>query len=219
MDAGVVVAFPESPALRETLAVLLERDCQLRFLRPEATPSDDCRAASVALVAIARPQSVVRDLRQHWPALPIVAVDVTGEARTDVSSPPDGSVLRVPLEPHAIRSAVLRQLAPDADASLRATARVIGETLRSHLSYACTALRSFSTLHASSAGPDTYALLGAVMREQSYVLGETVASCSASTRVPVQRRCPRAILRRALPATATARPHRWRACTAVPMRR
>jgi hypothetical protein len=174
MDGDVVVAFPESPALRETLAVLLERDCRLRFLRTDTLPLDECRTASVALVAVARPERVLQDLRQHCPALPIVDVDVTGERRADEPSRRDDRVFRVPLEPHAIRGAVLRQLVADSDVSLRATARVIGETLRSDVSYAGTALRSFSALHASSAGPDTYALLGAVMREQSYVLGETV---------------------------------------------
>jgi len=174
MDSGLVVAFPESPALRETLAILLERDCRLRFLRPDVTLSADCRTASVALVATTRPERLVQGLWQQCPALPIVDVDVTGDRRTDEPNPPDGRLYRVPLEPHAIRGAVLQHLVPDPDASLRATARVIGETLRSDLAYACAALQSFSALHASSPGPDTYALLGAVMREQSYVLGETV---------------------------------------------
>lgn len=176
MDAGVVVAFSESAALRETLAVLLEHDCQLRFLRPEAAASSDCGAASAALVAIDQPDPVVHDLRWHWPALPIVTVDVAAPAPSRSVEPPhtDGQLYRVPLDPHAIRTTVLRHLAPDRDASLRTTARVIGETLRADLSYAFTALRSFSALHASSAGPDTYALLGAAMREQTYVLDETL---------------------------------------------
>lgn len=174
MDAGIVATFAESPALRETLAVLLERDCQLRFLRPNAAASGECVGASLVLVALPRPDLLLRNLRQHWPALPIVAVDVTGGSDSTAAPRSDGGVCHVPLDPHAIRGTVLQQIVPDADASLRATARVIGETLRTELSYACTALRSFSALYASSVGPDTYALLGAVMREQSYVLGETV---------------------------------------------
>jgi hypothetical protein len=184
MNGSVVFAFPESPALRETLAVLLERDCHLRFLRPDATPADDCRTANVALVAITQPERLVQGLRQHSPALPIVDVDVTGKRGSDIQSPVDHGVFRVPLEPHAIRSAVLGQLGADGDASLSVTARLIGETLRRDLSYTCTALRSFSRLHASSAGPDTYTLLGAVMREQSYVLGDVVAQMQRFRRRP-----------------------------------
>ena len=175
MDASVVVAFAESPALRETVAVLLEHDCQLRFLRPDAVASGACGAADAALVAVRQPDSLLHDLHRHWPVLPIVAVDL-GEvpASHRTAQPSDSHVYRVPLEPQAIRSTVLQRLAADRDAALRATARVIGEALRADLSYALAALRSFSTLHASSAGPDTYALLGAAMREQSYVLGQTV---------------------------------------------
>jgi hypothetical protein len=177
MDTSVVVAFSESPALRETLAVLLEHDCQLRFLRPGAAASADCAAASVALLAIPQPEPVVQDLQRHWPVLPIVAVDIAErEASRDAAiTQSDSRLCRVPLEPHAIRSSVLQRLAPDREASLRTTARVLATTLRADLSYSFAALRSFSALHASSVGPDTYALLGAVMREQSYVLSETVA--------------------------------------------
>jgi len=172
MDTGVVVAFPQSPALRETLAVLLEHDCQLHFLRPDAAHSDACLAASVAVVAVERPDTLVQSLRQHFPQLPIVAVELEGGWSEPMVPAP--TVCRVPLEPHAIRSTVLQRLTPDGDASLRSATRLIGETLQAHLAYALTALRSFSALHASSAGPDTYALLGAVMREQSYVLAEAV---------------------------------------------
>lgn len=176
MDTSVVVAFSESPALRETLAVLLEHDCRLRCLPPAAVESSDCGAASVALVAVRRPDPIVHHLRRHWPQVPIVAVDVAEAPAGQPPAPPhdDSRVYRVPLEPHAIRSAVLQRLAPDHDAALRATARVIGETLRAELAYAFTALRAFSALHASSAGPDTYALLGTVMREQSHLLSEII---------------------------------------------
>lgn len=172
MDPSLVVAFPESPALRETLAVLLEHDCQLRFLAPAAVAASDCGVASVALVAVRRPDPLVHDLRRHWPTVPIVAVDVA-DAPPELL-PRDSLLFRVPLEPHAIRTTVLQHLAPDHHAALRMNARVIAETLRAALSYSFVALRSFSALHASSAGPDTYALLGAVMREQSHLLGEAI---------------------------------------------
>ncbi len=182
MNPSVVVAFPESPALRETLAVLLEHDCELRFLEPAAAAASDCAAASVALVAVRRPVPVVHDLRRHWPTVPIVAVDV---ADAPPELPPRDSLLfRVPLEPHAIRATVLQHLAPDHHAALRMNARVIAETLRAALSYSFVALRSFSALHASSPGPDTYALLGTAVREQSHLLSEAIEQLERFRRRP-----------------------------------
>jgi hypothetical protein len=175
MDAGVVVAFSESPALRETLAVLLEHDCQLRFLRADSAASADCGVASAALVAMSRPDPVLQELRQHWPALPIVAVDVTRPSAGSLAEPrqTDGGLYRVPLEPHAIRTTVLQRLAPDRDASLRMTARLVAATLRADLAYPFTALRSFSALQASGGAADTYAVLAAAIREQCCVLADT----------------------------------------------
>lgn len=174
MDTGVVVTFAATAALRETLSVLLEHDCELRFLRPDAAVAGQCGAASLALLALPQPAPIVRDLREHWPTLPIVAVDVSATPASNSPDPHDQQVYRVPLEPHAIRTTVLQHLTPDRDAPLRATVGVIAQALRNDVSYSFAALRSFSALHAASAGPDTYALLGAVMREQSYVLAETV---------------------------------------------
>ena len=174
MGTGVVVTFAATSALRETLSVLLEHDCELRFLRPDAPVAGQCDAANLALLALPQPAPIVADLREHWPMLPIVAVDVSTTPASHSPGPHDQQVYRVPLEAHAIRTTVLQHLTPDRNATLRATVRVVAQTLRNDVSYSFAALRSFSALHAASAGPDTYALLGAVMREQSYVLAETV---------------------------------------------
>ncbi|MFQ5667058.1 MAG: hypothetical protein ACE5I7_11575 [Candidatus Binatia bacterium] len=178
MDAlSVVVAFSDSPALRETLSVLLEHDCQLRFLPPSALAAFDPSSVDLAVVALQRPTRFLAELTARWPGLPTVAVarPETVLSATPTAAPRQQGIQSVPLEPEAIRAAVLQRLVPAADAHLRATAQRIAETLRTELAYSFTALRSCSALHATAAGPDTYALLGAVMREQSYVLGECVA--------------------------------------------
>ncbi len=179
MDTGVVIAFSESPSVQETLSVLLEHDCQLRFLRPDAAASMECRSASVALVATRSPTPVVQELRRHWPALPIVNVELPGTPTAPAHAPaaggrPDAKLCTIALEPHAIRGAVLQRLVPDRDAPLRATIEVLADTLRAELAYALAALRSLTSLHATSAGLDTYALLGTVMREQGFVIDERI---------------------------------------------
>ena len=167
--------------MRETLSVLLEHDCQLRFLDRAAAASAEVRSAGVALVATRARRRLLHDLRRHWPLLPIVAVDLVAAGATgappatDDVEPQDIRLQRVPLEPHAIRASVLQQLAPVPDASVAAAVRAVAEPLRKELAYCFAAVRTFSTLHATSAGPDTYALLGAVMREQSYILSDVVA--------------------------------------------
>lgn len=178
MDTPLVVAFSDTPALRETLCVLLEQDCRLRFLGADALASAELSSAGLAVVAMQQRYDLVRDLRRHWPGLPVVAVELpdvagtTSPAAAVASSDP--KLCSVPLEPHAIRTSVLQRLAPQPDAALARTVKLVTEALHKDLTYCFAALRTFSALHATSAGPDTYALLGAVMREQSAVLDEAI---------------------------------------------
>ncbi len=171
---SLVVAFSDSPALRETLSVLLEHDCQLRFLSADTSVPPDMLSADLALVATPGPTRLLLELRRRWPALPVVAVDVGADDAPHPSPMAQPAIDLVPLEPHAIRSAVLRELRRQPPTSLHATLRLLVETLRAELLYSFSALRSFAALHASASGPETYAILGAIMREQSYVLAEIV---------------------------------------------
>ena len=105
-----------------------------------------------------------------------------------MSAPPTaaaGAVCCVALEPHTIRSAVFDRLRTVPESDLSGPIRLVVDTLRTELGYALRALRTFSTLHATSPGPDTHALLGAVMREQSHVLAECLEQmdrfCGRST--------------------------------------
>ena len=174
---GIVVAVSETLAVRETLAILLEQECDLRFAAPASVPSPTLAAADVALVALVDPRPTLTALQQEWPHVPVVAVEVPGRrtATAPLAIPAaaaEGTVCRVPLEPHAIRRAVLDRLSPAPESDLSGPIGLVVETLRAELGYALRALRTFSTLHARSPGPDTHALLGAVMREQSHVLAE-----------------------------------------------
>ena len=75
---GIVVAVSETAAVRETLAILLEEDCDLRFAAPASLPPPELAVADLALVALADPRPTLADLERDWPHLPVVAVDVPG---------------------------------------------------------------------------------------------------------------------------------------------
>ena len=176
---GIVVAVSETVAVRETLAILLEEECDLRFAAPASLPPPDLAVADLALVALADPRPTLAHLERDWPHLPVVAVNVPGRRATAaaLSAPliaAADAVCRIALEPHTIRSAVFERLRPVPESGLSGPIRLVVDTLRTELGYALRALRTFSTLHATSPGPDTHALLGAVMREQSHVLAESL---------------------------------------------
>ncbi|MFI5397228.1 MAG: hypothetical protein ACHQ9S_16945 [Candidatus Binatia bacterium] len=162
-----VVAFCDSPALRETLSVLLEHECELRFLAPDDVVVNNTICADLAVVAMHRPTDVLHDLTRRWPSLPIIAV--AGAAPRAATEP---GVASVPLDPRAIRTAVLQRLPDERHTFLRASAGLVAETLHTELHYSFTALRSFSALDAGSTAADTFAVFAAIMREQSYVIGE-----------------------------------------------
>src|SRR5262249_4053674 len=94
---SLVVAFCDSPTIRETLAVLLEQECRLSFADAElGVPAH--LFADLALVATDAPAPLLNDLTHRWPALPIVAVSVDADVPVRASR----QVRTVPLEPHAI---------------------------------------------------------------------------------------------------------------------
>jgi hypothetical protein len=171
MDAApLVVAFSDSPALRETLSVLLEHDCELRFLGAGVLSPRDSPLADLALVAVHQPANLLRDLTQRCPRLPIVVV-VTAQSAQPVT-PVHPAIDCVPLEPHAIRTAVLQRLMGAGSAPLRAAVRMLAGSLRAELGYPFAALRSFAAVQALSDGPDE--VFAVIAREQSYVLGEAI---------------------------------------------
>jgi len=175
MDAApIVVAFSDSVPLRETLSVLLEHDCDLRQLRADDVGPVDSLFADLAVVAARRAAPLLELLTHRWPTLPIIRVAL-GESDEPAPRPTGGSQVHdVPFEPHAIRGAVLRELARQPNAPLRAAVRHVAGTLQHELTYAWTALRAFSAWPAASPDAATDAIFGAVLREQSYVLAEHV---------------------------------------------
>jgi hypothetical protein len=158
---ALVVAFCDSHPVRETLAVLLEDACELNFVRADAgVPAD--LGADLALVATRTPAPLLHDLTHRWPTLPVVAVNLAATA-----PPPAGSrVSSVPLEPHAIRTAVLRELPQHSGVAFRALVQRVVQALQAELAYAFAALRSFAALHTTGAGQDSYTILGALAAEQ-----------------------------------------------------
>src|ERR1700687_1922034 len=176
MDAtSLVVAFADSPTLRETLAVLLECDCSLRFVDTALTVPSGHPIPDLAVVAVPQPTKVLPTISCRWPSVPIVAIDLSALQPAAPLRTTPATVQLVPLEPQAIRAAVLRQLQPPCYAVPASTVALIAQTLRDELGYSLTALRAFSALHAASPGADTYAILGAMMREQAHVLGRAIA--------------------------------------------
>lgn len=170
MDAAHhVVAFCDSPALRETLSVLLEHECELRFLAPDDVVVNDTICADLAVVAMHRPTNVLHDLTRRWPSLPIIAV--AGAAPRTATEP---GVASVPLDPRAIRTAVLQRLPDERHTSLRASAGLVAQTLQTELTYSFAALRSLSALDARGTAADTLAAFVAILHEQSYVIGEAI---------------------------------------------
>jgi hypothetical protein len=169
--APTVVAFSDSRAVRETLTVLLEHDCDLRFVAREVAPAAETMLADLVLVAVRRPAGLLRELTQRWPALPIVAVQ-TGTETAPAVMLAHCAVASVPLEPHAIRTAVTQGLTDAGYAPLCAAVRMLADALRAELSYPFAALRSFVAVETLSHGADT--VFAAIAREQSYVLGEAI---------------------------------------------
>lgn len=172
--ASIVVAFSDSLFLRETLAVLLEHECELRFVSPDAASLPESLSPDLALVATPGPTRLLHSLTSRWPTLPILAVEMPdARARPGLDAYPH--VRRVALEPDAIRNAVRRELALPPHGALHDAAQRMSAVLRTELAYSFTALRSFSALPATSSGPDGAAIIGAVLREQSHVVDECVA--------------------------------------------
>lgn len=169
---SVVVAFAESPRLRETLSVLLERDCALRFLNPSLVAPPLDIDADVAVVAAPRASGLLRSLTVHWPRCRIVVVDTEGDPEsTRSSSVALGAVVRtIPLEPYAIRHAVLEHLSAPPRSALCATVRSVAETLGAELQYPFAALRTLTIPSAAVMEPLTGTLLGTIVREQTEVL-------------------------------------------------
>ena len=170
---SVVAAFSDSPALRETLAILLERDCAVEFLAASTAMGPDWMPPDVAVVATPMPVALLHTLATRWPQLPIVAIELSGHEQLSTTPGVPAGVRTVALEPQAIRAAVLEQLVAPSDAALRATARRIVEALRGELHYSFSALRSLTTLRARGAGPEVYSILGTVISEQCHVLADS----------------------------------------------
>ncbi|MGD0947235.1 MAG: hypothetical protein ABSA52_07370 [Candidatus Binatia bacterium] len=169
--APVVVAFSDSRPVRETLSVLLEHDCELRFMTHDGAPAADTMLADLALVAVRQPAGLLHDLTRQWPTLPIVAVQTAAEMAPPMT-PAYPGIASVPLEPHAIRAAVMQGLVSAGHAPLWAAVWMLADSLQAELSYPLAVLRSFVVADALICGADT--VFAAIAREQSYVLGEAI---------------------------------------------
>jgi len=127
--------------LRETLAVLLERDCRLQFFNPGTVRQVAAPAPDVAVLATSAPGRLIDDLARYYPTVPIVRVQVVPEAAPSRAAESCGRMTIVPLEPHAIRNAVMARLADGPDATLHAVVRAIVDALHAELVPALAALR------------------------------------------------------------------------------
>jgi hypothetical protein len=147
----LVAAFADSPALRETLSVLLEHDCDLRFLSCDTPPPALTLAADLAVLATTNADFFLRRLSTDWPTVPIVAIDLGTPERTakdDARASGDPRyphVRRVPLAPEAIRDAVLPHLRARPDQALRIEVARLGACLHAQLKPALDSLRSLGT--------------------------------------------------------------------------
>lgn len=159
--APTVVVVADSPAVSETLSVLLEHDCHLQFLTPDRLSPNLGDSADLALVALRQPENLLTTLRRRWPALPVVAV-LRDARRTPCAS----GAISVPLKPMAIRSAVREGLRDDSASALRRSVRLVARTLQAELTYAFVAVRTLAPLDAARVGTASVTLFAAVMREQ-----------------------------------------------------
>ena len=174
---AVVAAFSESPMLRETLAVLLEGDCQLQFLSPGTTAPVAALSPDLALLATATPAPLLARLARHWPRLPIVAIDPTqiGGSAAAAAALAGAGIETVGLEPEAIRTAVISLLpARRPDDLLRVIVAEIGETLGADLRYSLTMLRAVPALCTRGGSRDTDSILASILCEQAAVIGAHV---------------------------------------------
>lgn len=121
----IVAIFTSNRSLRETLGILLEHDCHVQAMPPAATATLGS-APSLAVVASPAATVVAARIRDVWPDVPVVVIREANEpapARDETSE-------IVPLDPHAIRRAVLKHLRPSSDGTLRLCAAAIGESLK-----------------------------------------------------------------------------------------
>lgn len=206
--APVVVAFSDSQALRETLSVLLEHDCHLRFLGIDRVPPADSMLADLALVATRHAAGLLHQLTRRWPTLPIVAVQMAEAApRLPLSY---RHIASVPLEPHAIRAAVFHKLSASTHAALRARLEPIVEALREEIAYALGALRTCTAPRAAGSAADAH-VMALMMRQQSRILGEAIDH--------LQRFCARQVDAPLEPDFADALCHELQRPDAVPNER
>jgi hypothetical protein len=163
--APTVVAVADSPAVRETLSILLEHDCVLYFLGPDRLGQRLGDDADLALVALRRPGTVLDRLTRCWPTLPVVAV-LSGAPRP-MRLP---GIVSVPLEPRAIRTAVRQGVRLDSRGALRRSVRLVARTLQAELAYSFSAVRTLAPQDAATVGRDAYALFTSIIGEQVCVI-------------------------------------------------
>ncbi len=185
--APVVVAFSDSQALRETLSVLLEHDCHLRFVGIDRVPPAESLGADVALVATRHAAGLLHELTRRWPTLPIVTVQM---AETAPQLPLSyRHIASVPLDPHAIRTAVFQKSSAATDGAVRARLEPIIAALREEIAYALGALRACAAPRASGAAADAH-VMALMMREQSRMLADAVDHlqrfCARPADVPIE---------------------------------
>jgi hypothetical protein len=107
-------------------------------------------AADLAVLATANADFLVRRLSADWPTVPIVSIDLGEAGRTGGTDDrvnggaPDSHVHRVPLEPEAIRAAVLPHLQGNADRTLRIEIARLCACLQAEVKPALESLRLLS---------------------------------------------------------------------------
>jgi len=176
----IVAAFSDSPRVRETLSILLEHECHVHFLPSHGGMRSQPIVPDVAVVATRAAPGVLRQVTDCWPGLPVVTIDI--ERPADLA--PSVSVRHVPLEPQAIRTAVLCALAVDRYAALRRAIPTMIESLRQEIAFVCALARSMPTYIHHAIRPATATVLGTITREQADALDDVVTQLRAFSNRP-----------------------------------
>lgn len=172
--ASIIAAFSDSPALQETLSVLLENECELQFLTVDSLARRDVMPADVALVAMRSPDGLLNELATHWPTLPVVTVIVDDAA----THPLSGTSSSVRLDPNAVRTAVRVALARHAAGIPASAVARIADGVRVQLAVSFTGLRAVSGCTTQLHRPEK-SLLSAVLHQESVTISEMVAHLEA----------------------------------------
>lgn len=168
MNSPVVVAVTQSPHLQETLSVLLEHDCRLRFVAPESIISATQPRPDVAIISTPLATRMLDALLAIRPHVPVVAIGASNAAPALEAA--YAQVCRVPLRPEDIRAAVRQRLPAATDDGVDRAVEDVVRSVRAALAYPLQVWRALPPRRPVQAA--AAAVLSAILQEQSAVIEE-----------------------------------------------